>query len=215
MTDGLYFLEEQDVGEDSIYYTINTAKSENSKLIKSWTSLSLSEFLQPKPSNPLDEKQLFKFIKINEKVSKVKQIMSNCIIVHAASGKVLDVPFASNKDDEKVVLWPKSRRLHQRWNLKKQEEGNKYEIRNAASDKYLAIASEARTGNSKVIQFRRTGLPNECWLLENVGNGLFIIRSSHEESLVLGLYNGCADSGNSVAVVNQDCFWRIDGYYQR
>lgn len=84
-------------------------------------------------TNPFDERQLFRFVKINERVSRVKQIMANCIIVHSASGKVLDIPFASIKDEEKIIIWPKNRRLHQRWTLKKQDEGNKYEIRNVAS----------------------------------------------------------------------------------
>lgn len=79
----------------------------------------------------------------------------------------------------------------------------------------MDIASEARTPNSKVIQFRRKGLSNQLWLLENVGNGLFIIRSSHEESLVLGVLGESTENGASVGVVKQNCFWRLDGYFQR
>jgi hypothetical protein len=136
------------------------------------------------------------------------------LIVHAKSGKVLEVPWGIQKDEEKVVIYPKNRRINQRWYFKKKDEG-KYEIRSVVSSKYLDIYSEARASNSRVIQFKQTNLLNQLWMLENVGNSLFIIRSVHEPSLVMGLHKNSSEDGNTVAVVDYECLWRIDGYFPR
>jgi hypothetical protein len=65
------------------------------------------------------------------------------VIVNNSSGKVLDVPQASEKPGTRVVIWDKNYRWNQRWFFQKSS-NNKYLIKNLVSGQCLDIAGESK-----------------------------------------------------------------------
>lgn len=73
-----------------------------------------------------------------------------------------------------------------------------YLIQSVQSGHFLDIAGESRETGGKVIQWKRTGNPNQQWILEPAGNNTFKIRSIHEPTMVLGIKDDDIDDGGKL-----------------
>lgn len=74
------------------------------------------------------------------------------------------------------------------------------------------IAGEKTESGSKVVQWDRTGGSNQLWAVQQVGNGLFRIKSLHAPGKYLGVKNGEVDDGGKIEINDDDnpsLVWRI------
>jgi hypothetical protein len=73
-----------------------------------------------------------------------------------------------------------------------------YLIQSVLNGLCLDIAGESRDIGGKVIQWNKTGNPNQQWLLEPTGNGAYKIRSVHEPTLYLGIKGDSVNDGGKL-----------------
>lgn len=96
-------------------------------------ALSLEGCLRLSTFDPNNATQQFRLEEVNNIT-----IQNSCLIVSNYSGKVIDVPGATEKQGERIVVWERNRRWNQRWYF--QKVGSVFLIKNILSGHCLDIA---------------------------------------------------------------------------
>lgn len=125
---------------------------------------------------------------------------------------MLDVPQASEKNGERIVIWDRNNRWNQRWYFEKA--GSFFYIKNLVSNLCLDIAGESRDNGAKVVQWPPTGGNNQLWTIQEAGHKIYKIWSCHAPSLCLCIRKQEGASGSYLEVgeyENPTMYWRIEG----
>ena len=96
-------------------------------------------------------------------VSIEKQSDGSFCLRNAASGKLLDVAYASGDDGANVQQWERNYGDQQKWWIEKV--GSGYKIINKRSGKALDVSGRSRDDNANVLQWRYTGGSNQIWAI--------------------------------------------------
>ena len=109
------------------------------------------------------------------------------MIMSQKSGRVLDVPHASDNEKEIITQYEMNKRFNQRWLLIKSGSDNTYQIQNFKSGLNLDIVGESIKPGTKVIQYKPTSAANQLWILEKKEDNTYLIRSVLCSSLFLSV----------------------------
>lgn len=134
-------------------------------------------------------KQQFKFIKPSDKQNAdIIQITPKI-----TSNKILDV----NTTSYNVTLYDNNKTNNQKWILEYVESKNAYLIKSLLDGRVLAWDSSK---GSNVITYKYINSDDQYWILDNLGNGEYIIKSYKNPNMVLDVYGSNTSSGTNIQV---------------
>lgn len=111
-SDQLFNVEQAPIQAFHKYFWIKTDAKKGKKAI------SLEGILRVADFDPNSEAQLFRFEQVNNYT-----IQNSAVLINNFSGKALDVPGATHKHGERLIVWEKNKRWNQRWHFQKHGKG--------------------------------------------------------------------------------------------
>lgn len=107
---------------------------------------------------------------------------------------MVEVPGSSVVDNQQVALLQANGQLNQRFTLTYDTTTGYYSVINSYSGKALAVSGAAKNGQS-VVQTTPRNVPEQKWLIRQVGSGVYALCSALNQDYVLDVANGSAKNG--------------------
>jgi beta-xylosidase len=113
--------------------------------------------------------------------------------VSARSGKVLDVPGASQADGTGVIQWPDNGAVNQKWTFQSTSDGY-HTITCLASGKVLDVTGSSTADGARVVQATPDGRASQQWQLRPQSAGTFLV-VNRKSGKVLDVSGGSSANG--------------------